>query len=81
MWGSTNKAQFMSVFVLSWLFVANQRPTPGSGREGVAHRIMRNTINPCHYATHPLAPAKKLYAMETLDYQLTLALTCCGACG
>ncbi len=43
--------------------------------EGVTHCVLRDTIDPCYDATHPLAPAKKLDPTETLDDQLTLALT------
>lgn len=54
-----------------------------SGNEGenVTHSILRNTIDPCYDATHPLAPAKELDPTETLDDQLALPLTCDRACG
>lgn len=82
MWGSMNKAQLMSVlFVLAFgvADIRDQRPMPGNERECVTHRIMRNAINPSHDAAHPLAPAEELDTMHALDYQLTLALTRCGA--
>jgi len=50
-------------------------------REAVTHCVMRDAIDPCNNATHPLAPAEELDPTETLDYQLALALTCDGACG
>jgi hypothetical protein len=53
----------------------------GNEGEGVTYCILRNAINPCYNATHPLAPAKELDPTDTLDDQLTLALTCDRACG
>ena len=37
---------------------------------------MRNTIDPCDHATHPLAAPEKLDTTETLDLELTRTRTC-----
>jgi len=44
----------------------------GGGHQQHTHRCsMRNTIDPCDHATHPLAAPEKLDTTETLDLELT----------
>jgi hypothetical protein len=84
-WGSMNKAGTIHVSIV---YIDFRSLTSGTNcayarrrREGVTHCIMRDAVDPCYNATHPLAPAEELDPTETLDYQLALALTCDGACG